>query len=129
MPVIAPQFDPLVHSCSTDSKLSLIKLAAFEATYQDSVTPLSPDMFPLVLDTGARITVTPYRTDFTSPILPVQRTEIKGIASGLQVAGIGTPLTNSLMTTETYKPLLFLTVSTSLNVPLIYYALDKSDIP
>jgi hypothetical protein len=46
-------------------------------------------MVPLVIDTGASITVTPYSTDFISPIQPVQSVEIKGIASGLQVRGFG----------------------------------------
>jgi hypothetical protein len=47
-------------------------------------------MVPLVIDTGASVTVTPYVTDFTSVITPVQSVEIKGIAEGLQVHGTGT---------------------------------------
>lgn len=74
------------------NKLHLLNLAAFEATYHDAYTPMSPDMHPLVIDTGASITVTPHTTDFISPIRPVQQVEIKGIASGLKVAGIGTAI-------------------------------------
>jgi hypothetical protein len=47
-------------------------------------------MVPLVIDTGASVTVTPYVTDLTSAITPVQLVEIKGIAEGLQVRGNGT---------------------------------------
>jgi hypothetical protein len=87
---IPTHLEPLTHSSSTENQLLLIKVAAFEATYHDSLTPISPDMVPLVIDTGASITVTPYLTDFIGPIKPIQAIEIKGIASGLQVRGIGT---------------------------------------
>jgi hypothetical protein len=90
LPIIPPQFDPLVHSCTIDNQKILLQLAAFEATYHDTITPISPDMVPLVKDTGASVTVTPYATDFIGPITPVQEIEIKGIAAGLQVKGTGT---------------------------------------
>jgi hypothetical protein len=46
-------------------------------------------MVPLVIDTGASISITPYKTDFISPIKPTQQIQIKGIASGLNVMGHG----------------------------------------
>jgi hypothetical protein len=46
-------------------------------------------MVPLIIDTGASITVSPYETDFVSTIKPVQAVEIKGIAAGLMVHGFG----------------------------------------
>jgi hypothetical protein len=46
-------------------------------------------MAPLIIDTGATVSISPYKTDFLSPILPVQPIQIKGIASGLLVKGIG----------------------------------------
>jgi hypothetical protein len=67
----------------------MVLLAAFEATYHDAKTPLTPDMVPLIIDTGARISLSPHKMDFISPIQPVQRISIKGIASGLAVEGIG----------------------------------------
>jgi len=66
-----------------------LKLAAFEATFHDKLTPISPDMLPLIIDTDASITVTPCITDFITPIHPVQALKIKGIAAGLQVRGYG----------------------------------------
>jgi len=66
------------------NKEQLLQLAA---TYQDAKTPISPDMVTLVIDTGANVTVTPYTTDFITPIHPIQAVEIKGIAAGLEVKG------------------------------------------
>jgi len=90
LPRIPAQYHPMESLPSNNNKERLLLLAAFEATYHNMPTPLSPDMVPLVIDTGASITVTPYPTDFIGPINPVQNAEIKGIASGLQVGGTGT---------------------------------------
>jgi hypothetical protein len=74
---------------TTENKQLLLQLAALEATYHNHPTPISPDMFPLVINTGASVTVTPCATNFITPIKPVQAVEIKGIAAGLQVHGYG----------------------------------------
>lgn len=89
VPRIVPTYPPQTPSTTIPNKECLLQLAAFEATYYNNITPISPDMVPLVIDTGASITVTPYSTDFISPIRPIQSVEIKGIASGLQVKGYG----------------------------------------
>ena len=89
VPQLPDTFQPLTYHTSLYNKEKLLQLAAFEATYHDAKTPISPDMAPLIIDTGASITVTPYKTDFISDIKPVQSVEIKGIASGLQVRGFG----------------------------------------
>jgi hypothetical protein len=68
---------------------TLLLLAAFEATYHSSRTPISPDMVPLIIDFGASITISPYLIDFVDNIHPVQDIAIQGIASGLQVEAIG----------------------------------------
>lgn len=87
LPRIVPTYTPQSTVTSQENKAALLLLSAFEATYHGSITPISPDMVPPVIDTGASITVTPYKTDFVTPICPVQHVEIKGIASGLQVSG------------------------------------------
>jgi len=89
VPVIPTTFDPLTHTTPHENQLKLLQLNAFEASYHDSPTPFTPDQFPIIIDTGASITISPYPTDFTSPIRPVQDVEIKGIAAGLKVLGIG----------------------------------------
>jgi len=82
-----PSYD--VPLSNTAKKERLLQLAAFEATYHEQPTPISPEMFPIIIDTGASVTVTPCATDFITPIRPVQSVEIKGIAAGLQVRGYG----------------------------------------
>jgi hypothetical protein len=89
VPRIVPTYPPQESPIPLRNKERLLLLGAFQATYHNSPTPISPDMVPIVIDTGASITVTPYITDFTTPIKPVQQMEIKGIASGLQVCGYG----------------------------------------
>ena len=81
--------EPAAHSPEYRRK-QLVLLAAFQSTYSDTTTPLTPDMVPLVIDTGASVTITPFQTDFITPLQPIQQTTIQGIASGLQVAGTGT---------------------------------------
>jgi hypothetical protein len=61
---------------------------AFEASYHDNLTPFSLDMIPFIIDTSARIIITPNLTDFIELICPVQWVEVKGITSGLQVLGV-----------------------------------------
>lgn len=46
-------------------------------------------MAPLNIDTGASVTITPFKSDFVSTIKPVQKVKIQGIASGLDIEGIG----------------------------------------
>jgi hypothetical protein len=88
-PALPTLYEPDILYTPIECKEKLVLLGAFQATYHDSKTPISPDMVPLIIDTGASISISPYRTDFISPIRPVQQVQIKGIASGLDVAGIG----------------------------------------
>jgi hypothetical protein len=79
----------MTHHQAFDNKEKLVMLSVFEATYHDTLTPLTPDMVPLIIDTGASISLSPHKTDFLTPIRPVQNVQIKGIASGLTVEGVG----------------------------------------
>jgi hypothetical protein len=61
-------------------------------------------MVPVIIDTGASISISPYATDFVDEIRPVQNVTLKGIASGLNIAGIGTiqyRFTNDATETQT----------------------------
>jgi hypothetical protein len=88
-PRLVRQYEPMIPQSDFHAKEKLVMLTAFEATYHDTTTPLTPDMVPLIIDTGASISLTPHATDFITPIRPVQNIQIKGIASGLSVKGVG----------------------------------------
>jgi len=47
---------------------------------------------PLILDTGASVSVSHDRADFVGPLQRVQHTTLQGIASGLPIEGVGTVL-------------------------------------
>jgi hypothetical protein len=43
-----------------------------QATYQDMTTLITLDMAPIIIDTGASISISPYASDFEGPLRPVQ---------------------------------------------------------
>jgi hypothetical protein len=49
VPRIVKQYPPAMTAPTQTNKLFLLCLAAFEATYANIVTPLSPDSYPLIL--------------------------------------------------------------------------------
>lgn len=71
-----------------EHKEKMVLLAAFDAAYPDAPKPMTSDMLPLIMDTGASISICQFKNNFTTPIRPVQNITIKGIAAGLQVAGV-----------------------------------------
>jgi hypothetical protein len=83
------EYEPMAEMPRFEAKEKMVLLAAFEATYHDNITPMTPGMVPLIMDTGASISLSPHKTDFISPIQPIQNVAIKGIASGLTVEGTG----------------------------------------
>ena len=65
---------------------SIVSLSAFTAP----VTPLTPDEKAFIIDTGASITITNDSADFPDGIRGVSPVSLQGIASGLEIKGIGT---------------------------------------
>jgi hypothetical protein len=89
IPIPVKEYDPMESVTPFAAKEKMVQLAAFQSTFHGSVTPFSLDIVPLILDTGASVSISPCRTDFISPIRPAQHITIKGVASGLNVAGTG----------------------------------------
>lgn len=54
----------------------------------DSVPPDFNDM-PVVIDTGASVSLTPVLSDFIGPLVPTQLTELKGLTAKTHVVGKG----------------------------------------
>jgi hypothetical protein len=48
-------YEPMGVSTATNFKEKMVQFAAFEATYHDSITTITPDMVPLIIVTGASI--------------------------------------------------------------------------
>ncbi len=89
-PQFAPNYNPSASEPLFASKEKLVLLVAVQASYHDLITPLTPDILPVIVDSGASISISPYDMDFIGKIHPVQNITLKGIVSGLKVVGIGT---------------------------------------
>jgi hypothetical protein len=68
LPHIVDTYQPLQENIPAENKHKLLLLLAFKATYHVNITPLTPDMVFLVIDTGASISITLFKKDFISPI-------------------------------------------------------------
>jgi len=52
-------------------KEQLLHLTAFEALYSDALIAFTLEMIPLIIETGASISLIPHWTNFTSDFKPV----------------------------------------------------------
>ena len=100
-PRYAPSFQPTDASSTGTPSQPLTTLHLLQAILRQE--PFSSTSIPLILDTGASVSVSNDRADFVGPIHQVQNTTLQGIASGLPIHGVGT---------VTY------TISTSAGTPL-----------
>jgi len=72
-----------------------INIATVELTDHPSHTDIqvyssSTDSLPIVIDTGASVTLSPNPDDFIGPIKPCSATRVNGLSSSTIVAGVGT---------------------------------------
>jgi hypothetical protein len=90
IPCLVPHYEPM-HGTTTSQAVAV--QAALKKSLSNPIgfpLTLTPDEKQFIIDTGASITIMNSNDDYITPITPVQRTELKGIASGLTVQGIGT---------------------------------------
>jgi hypothetical protein len=87
-PLPVTEWEPTTTMLLSQAKEKMVQLAAFQSTYHDSLTPMTPDMIPLIFDSGASVSISPCQSDFVTPLREVQHITIKGVASGLQARGI-----------------------------------------
>lgn len=84
-PTIPTQYLPI---CNTPTTTQAETLLAFQCHFDKE--PFMRPGIPLIFDTGASITISNCKHDFVGPISPVQNATIQGIASGVEIKGIGT---------------------------------------
>jgi hypothetical protein len=83
--IIPQQFPPVL---PIPLPLTMAYLLAYQT--QCDRSPFLSTSVPLILDTGASISITNSPHDFVGPIKPIQNTTVQGIAAGISVHGIGT---------------------------------------
>jgi len=88
-PTIATHYPIFSHATQRPQPpVNIAALSAFQSTavQKHAMTGI----IPLILDTGASVSVTSSLGDFLTSPTPVKRTTLQGIAAGLEVKGIGT---------------------------------------
>jgi hypothetical protein len=89
------QFTPSTLPCFASScassllQTSTLFNVLLQDTTSDSTPPIDPTDMPIVVDTGASVSLTPVLSDFTGPLVPTQLTELKGLTAKTHVIGKG----------------------------------------
>jgi hypothetical protein len=69
---LAVTYPPSATFTHVQNQECFILAAAFQATFQDAPHPITPDQVPIIIDSGASITISPCHLDFMNGIKPVQ---------------------------------------------------------
>ena len=72
------------------ANVATVELTDFELSPTAQIYTATTDELPIVIDTGASVTLTPNPNDFIGPIRPSNKTKVNGLSSSTTVAGIGT---------------------------------------
>jgi hypothetical protein len=83
----SPSTSTLSCYATSTSPMSLFNVLLQEQP--PSTDPSAPLDMPIVIDTGASVSLTPILSDFISPLVPTQLTELKGLTSKTNVVGKG----------------------------------------
>jgi hypothetical protein len=89
IPKYVTHYTPTSSMTQQEAEITRSNIQAYVATNHRLPARFTPDEMTFVIDTGASITITNCKEDFTSAIQQVQPTRLKGITSGLDVKGIG----------------------------------------
>ena len=90
IPLPAPDFNPSAASLPLPQAKELrVLLFAMHNDFSEGTATITSDDFMVVLDSGCTCAISFDKKDFVGSIRPVQFVELKGIASGLRVQGIG----------------------------------------
>jgi hypothetical protein len=65
----------------------MVQLVTFEAIFYGSLTPMTPDMVPLIFEARGSISFSLHKSDFITPIHPIH-----GILAAFKSKGYGTHL-------------------------------------
>jgi hypothetical protein len=112
---------PLCPMTAQEALATRIKLHAFITHNHGLPAQFTPDELHFVIDTGASITITNSKDDFVSTIHPIQPTKLQGIASGLEVKGIGDAEYTFRAVDGKLTSVLFQRVYTYQIAPCVYY--------
>jgi hypothetical protein len=93
IPLAAIHYSPTTSLSTSTAQALQANLKEAHLTYNGLPTPLMPDEILFNIDTGASVTtITNAVTHFIYPPRLAQHTQLKGIAAGLTVMGIGTAI-------------------------------------
>ena len=89
-PKAAPTYAPQEHRSQTENEYLFAMCFHVEGLFGNQHMLDKPEQINLIIDSGASVTITPFKEDFVSKIRPAQAVTLKGIAGGCDVEGIGT---------------------------------------
>jgi hypothetical protein len=90
IPILAPNFNRYARTLPFHQAAELrAMLFALHSDFAEGTAPITSDDMLVILDSGCTCAITFDKSDFVGPIRPVQDVELKGMSSGLEVAGVG----------------------------------------
>jgi len=89
LPVMSTHYTLSIFLATNQASSLRDQLLAYMTSGEETRISFTPDAHHFIIDTGASITITNAVTDFDHSPQPVKLTQLKGIASGLQVLGLG----------------------------------------
>lgn len=89
VPQLVTHYTPLREMSLQEAIAKRTAVRAYVANNQGLPVQFTPDEVHFIIDTGASVSITNSKGDFILQIPPIQSTNLKGIASGLDIKGVG----------------------------------------